>query len=427
MRRIKGARDLVFDSIVAVTDLVQKTHTEVSNRWTDRASMIEGVEPIARSVNAVQLTGAAANYAAIRLVSRGIGAVVKAVTDPFLDEDVSEFGTPMRRDAAGSLPWWIDHAEGTLNGFFGSHLARSGNGLDLGMTLRHDGTAVTAEQLRDVLSEPTSKVCVFVHGLSATEWSWVLYAQQLWGDPQVCYGTKLREDLGYTPLYVRYNSGRHVSDNGQALADLLDTLHEHYPVPINQLALVGHSMGGLVARSAAHQGASRSWAQSLKHVFCIGSPHLGAPLEKGAHVLSSVLQKIPAAGASVPAAMIDARSDGIKDLRHGYTIEPEWRGEDATEILHDNRHNVPLADGVSYYAVAATITADPEHPAGRLLGDLLVRVPSASGEATQPERRVAFHSSQVFAGMNHLHLANHPAVYEVLRACLEPDEDATGS
>jgi len=348
-----------------------------------------------------------------------VGAVLRVVTDPFLGDE-AETATPLRRDALGTLPWWVDHLEGTVNGFVGDHLARRGNGLDLGMRLRHEGRAVAPDALSRSLPETTPKVCVFVHGLSATEWSWVLYADRVWGDPSTCYASKLCEDLGYTPLFVRYNSGRHVSENGRALSELIAAVCAHYPVPIEQLALVGHSMGGLVARSAAHEGqrSKARWIDRLQHVFCIGSPHLGAPLEKGVHLLSAALRWIPAAGASVPAAVIDGRSDGIKDLRHGYTTDDEWRSADPDAPLHDNRHDVPLVDGVTYSAVGGTITRDPDHPVGRLLGDLLVRKPSASGDAPDPARRVRFHSREVFPGMNHLQLANHPAVYELLRSTL---------
>jgi len=419
MRRLRGLRDLVFDGIEAVTHLVQHTHTEVAERWTKRAGMLESAKPLADSVHDVHMAGAALNYASIRTVSRGVGAVLRVTTDPFLHGD-DQLTTPLSRDALGTLPWWLDHLEGTLNGFVGDHLARRGNGLDLGMTLRHEGRPFAPEDIPQILPDATSKICVFVHGLSATEWSWVLYADRVWGDPASCYASKLREDLGYTPLFVRYNSGRHVSHNGRALAELLDEISVHYPVPIEEIALVGHSMGGLVTRSAVHHGsrAKSRWLLPLSQVFCIGSPHLGAPLEKGAHILAALLRRIPAAGATVPAAVIDSRSDGIKDLRHGYTTEEEWRGEDSGAWLHDNRHEIPPVDGVTYNAIAATITRDPENPAGKLLGDLLVRKPSAAGQSPDPDRRVRFHSRQVFPQMNHLQLANHPAVYELLRNAL---------
>jgi len=65
--------------------------------------------------------------------------------------------------------------------------------------------------------------------------------------------------------------------------------------------------------------------------------------------------------------------------------------------------------------LAATVPRDPDHPLGRLLGDLVVRLPSASGEAHEPARRIRCSSVAVFSGMNHLDIANHPDVYEALR------------
>jgi triacylglycerol lipase len=411
---------LVFDGIEAVTDLVQKTHTEVAQRWTKRASLIEGVQPIADSVHSIHMASANINYATIRGVSRTVGALLQAATDPFLP-DAEERPTPLRLDAAGTLPWVLDHLETSLNGFIGDHLSRRGNALDLGMSLRHDGQAIRPEDLRGRLEQASPKICIFVHGLSATEWSWVLYADRIWGNSSTCYASKLQEDLDYTPLFVRYNSGRHVSENGRALSELIEQVCAHYPVKIEDIALIGHSMGGLVVRSAAHEANANEamrWRHQLRHVVCIGSPHLGAPLEKGAHILSAILSKIPAAGATVPAAVINTRSDGIKDLRHGYITDKEWQGEDPDALLHDNREDLPMVPGVSYSAIAGTITRDPEHPAGQLFGDLLVRKPSASGEASAPDRHVKFHSRHVFQNMNHLQLANHPAVYEMLRDTL---------
>ena len=175
MRRIKGARDLIFDGIEAVTDLVEKTHVDVARRWTDRVGLVQGAQPIAESVHGVHMAGAAMNYEAVRLVSRGVGAVLRTVTDPLL-ADGPEAATPLCQDAQGTLPWVLDHVEGTLNGFVGDHLARRGNRLDLGMHLRRDGRPVEPGELPQVLSTATPRVVVFVHGLSATEWSWVVDA-----------------------------------------------------------------------------------------------------------------------------------------------------------------------------------------------------------------------------------------------------------
>ena len=271
-KRWKGARDLVFESVELVSRLVEKTQREESERWTERVALLEPVAPLARGVNALHLTGAAITHTSIRMVARTVGVVARGATDPFLDEaddaDDAGTGTPIREDAMGTRSWWIDHVESALNGLYGDFLAERENALDLGMTLRDDGRVVPIEELGAVLSEPSPRVAVFVHGLTATEWSWSVEAQRFWGDPATCFGSKLAAD-GFTPLYLRYNTGRHISDNGRALDELLDAISEAYPVPIEELTLVGHSMGGLVIRSAAHHGAERGarWTSALRHVF----------------------------------------------------------------------------------------------------------------------------------------------------------------
>src|SRR3954452_3248733 len=156
-----------------------------------------------------------------------------------------------------------------VNGLLGDALERDGSPLALPMAFRVDG-----EVVRDV--DPGRRPVVFLHGLGETEFSW------RWGGEP--YGSRLP---GRTPLYVRYNTGRHVSENGAALDALLDTLPE-----VDDLAIVGHSMGGLLARSACHQGALRgaAWTRHVRHVISLGTPHLGAPLAQGVHVLTAGLQ-----------------------------------------------------------------------------------------------------------------------------------------
>jgi len=180
-------------------------------------------------------------------------------------------------------------------------------------------------------------------------------------------------------------------------------------------------MGGLVARSAAYYGKTSDapWIGCLRHVFCIGSPNLGAPLEKAANMLGFLLRSINTVGTQVPAEILNSRSSGIKDLRFGYTLDEEWEGADPDTFLKNNRLNAPLVDGVGYYFIAATITQDEDHPLGILFGDILVRVPSASGKTCEPAGRIPFSSGFVFSGMDHMHLANHPDVYKVIKQSLE--------
>ncbi len=288
------------------------------------------------------------------------------------------------------------------------------------MTLRHQGKAVDPESLGDVLADPTGRVVVFVHGLSCTEWQWGIYSERFYERRGVTFGKRLAEDLGFTPLFLRYNTGRHISENGQDLSALLDRIVEQYPVPIEEIALVGHSMGGLVSRSAAHYGKAHdaNWITSLKHLFCIGSPHLGAPLEKATNALTSLLSQFDVAGTQVPAELLNARSAGIKDLRYGYIVDDEWLDRDPDAFWEDHRQEIPLVDHVSYYAIGSSLGGTPDHPVSQLLGDMMVRLPSAHGEHPEEHRRLHFHMKQYFPRVQHLTLMNHPDVYEQLKTWL---------
>ncbi|MGB5702304.1 MAG: hypothetical protein WBM48_05780 [Polyangiales bacterium] len=429
MKRVRGFIDLVFDVVEETTNLVERTHDAVVDRSARRFAPIEPAKSTAEIVTGVHKAISSVTFESIRFLNGASRLAVNAAADvaeagmeQSMEPGSAELATPIQSSAAGTVSWYVDYAQASINGFWGDHLARKNSRLDLGMTLRHHGRHLpaTREAFAEAFPNPTPKLCVFVHSLAGTEWLWSLSSEAHYGDPDVTFGTRLRDDLGYTPIYLRYNTGLHISENGKRLAKMLSEVLETYPVPVDEIALVGHSMGGLVARSAAHYGREHGepWAKHLRHVACIGSPHLGAPLEKAVNVFTSVLKRVEAAGAQVPAALLDARSAGVKDLRYGYTVEEEWAGKDPDEVFADARRNIPLVEGVGYYFLAATISRDPEHPLGQLLGDLMVRLPSALGEHPEPDRKIHFSGGTVFPGMNHIHIANHPEVYDALRDLL---------
>ena len=429
MRRIRGFIDLVFDVVEETTNLVQRTHDAVVDRSVRRFAPVEPATSTAKVITGVETAIAGGVFGSIRVINgitrisvNALADVAEAGLEEPSDSTAIELATPIRSSAAGTASWYVDYLQASINGFWGDHLSRRNSRLDLGMSLRHHGRHLpaTSEAFAAAFPNPTPKVCIFVHSLAATEWLWSLSSEEHYGDPDVTFGTRLLDDLGFTPIYLRYNTGRHISENGRALAKLITEVIEAYPVPVDEIALVGHSMGGLVARSAAHYAREHEepWVAQLRHVACIGSPHLGAPLEKAVSVLTGVLRNVEAAGAQVPAALLDSRSAGVKDLRYGYTVDEEWAGKDPDEVFADARRNVPLVDGVGYYFLAATIARDPAHPLGQLLGDLMVLLPSASGEAPEQARRIHFSGGAVLPGMNHVHIVNHPDVYEALRHLL---------
>jgi pimeloyl-ACP methyl ester carboxylesterase len=420
LRRWYGLKRLVFDTFHHTTSFVQKTEEGVAERTLRKLDLVPPVGRAARAVVSVQQLISRGVYASIRGVGRGVDAVTEIPFRIALDEETTpDHGPPLDSDATGSAAWIADSAQAALTGFFGDRLEQHKNPLAESMSLRHEGqeVQVTPEGLRQAFPEATGKLVVLVHGLTCTEWCWSFQARERWGDPRMNYGAALARDLKMTPLFVRYNSGRHISDNGWDLAELLGRLIEAWPVPVKEISLLGHSMGGLVARSAAHQAAQGGapWVTRLRRVIAVGSPHLGAPLEKAVNAMTYTLKRVDAAGAQVPAQVLDLRSAGIKDLRFGYTIKDEWKDRDPDALLEDNRKEIPLLDGVAYAFVASTLARDPKHPVGSLLGDLLVRLPSATGQHPEPARRVPFHLGSIHGGISHLTLANHPDVYEVIR------------
>ncbi len=300
-------------------------------------------------------------------------------------------------------------AMAALNGVWGDSLARDAAHVALELTVRERGIEVETDSvgLANAFPHATPRLVVFVHGLCEDEHAW-----RIGGRPS--YGRRLRDEHGYTPVYVRYNTGLHVSDNGRRLAEVLDHVVRGWPTEVHELVLIGHSMGGLVARSACHYGAKdgRAWVDPVRHVFCLGTPHLGAPLERAANRAGWVLGRLPETRPF--ADVLNRRSAGIKDLRYGSCIEEDWCDCDPDEYLGDRCNEVPFLPAANYYFIGATLSRNPDSA----IGDLLVQYVSASGNG--PKRRIPFEADngRHLPGLSHFHLLNHPAVYDQIAAWL---------
>ena len=389
------------------TDRVHEVHQGIAGR------VFRAVGPAGRPVQVAHDAISGLTYAAVRF---GLGAGARAVG-----------GVAVRRAGGGDLdagrPGRV--ALAIVNGAHGDLLQREVPALALDMTVRVDGRAVPSEPtaLRAAFPDATGRLAVFVHGLTETEDSWAYGAVRHHDDRTVTYGSRLRRDLGFTPVHLRYNTGLHVSDNGRALDALLGDLVAGWPVPVQDVVLVGHSMGGLVARSALHQAAggtarARGWTSLVRDTITLGSPHLGAPLERGVHRLTALLDRVPETRPL--ARLLTLRSVGIKDLRRGTLVEADWAGRDLDALLPGRHTAVPLHDGARHFVVLATLSRNPAGRTAELLGDLLVPPRSATGD-TGNDDRLAFPPDHVhrIGGLNHLDLLDHPLVYARIRAWLE--------
>jgi pimeloyl-ACP methyl ester carboxylesterase len=320
-----------------------------------------------------------------------------------------------------------------LNGLVGDRLEREHEELSTRMTLRHGGRELplSREHLSEAYPRASGELVVFVHGLCESEAAWWLGAERLWADPGSSHGSRLQAELGVAPLYVRYNTGLHTSENGARLATLLERLVDAWPVDVDELTLVGHSMGGLVIRSACQlaEREGQAWTAALRRCVYLGAPHLGAPLEKAANVAAWGLAGLPETRPI--AKILNARSAGIKDLRYGALVEDDWCKRDPDALLTDSCGDVPLIETADHYCLCATVTRDPGAPLGRVLGDLLVLYPSSSGRGGRRGRRIPFgeQNGRHVGPATHFHLLNHPLVYEQLRTWIGScriDEEVRG-
>lgn len=354
---------------------------------------------------------------ALQSAARGAGLAAAAVSDGRgLDE------TPAARVGLS-----------ILNGAHGDLVSREAPTLALAMTVRAGGRDVPLDRaaVHAAFARASSRLVVFLHGLTEHEGAWCFRAATHHGRRDTTYGTLLERDIGVTPVFLRYNTGLHISDNGRALSDLLASLVALWPVRAEDVVLIGHSMGGLVARSALHLARSGTpdaepWTELVRDTVTLGAPHLGAPLERSVHRLTHTLARLPETRPI--ARLLATRSVGIKDLRHGTLVEDDWTGRDLDSRTGGRHTHVPLHDGARHFVVLATLAREQDSPTSRLLGDLLVPPRSALGD-TGDDARLAFPLDHVHhvGGLHHFDLLNHPLVYERIRAWLLQRPTPVGS
>lgn len=388
---LRGASRVVVDAIAGMTRLIEAIHTNIAKTPTRLAGALVG--------GAVNGTTSAV-YTSIRGVIRAVGE-----------------GVDLALGAVAPGPGHIESAAAresviaALNGMVGDYLAETANPLAVTMHLRRDGKPLelTRAGLAAQIQVPSSKVLVLVHGLCRNDRGW-----QRGGHD---HGAELARDLAYTAAYLHYNTGLHVSTNGRAFAQTLEELVASWPVPLKEVSILAHSMGGLVARSAYHyaSAAGHAWPRKLRKLVFLGTPHHGAPLERAGHWFSLLLEATPY---TAPFALLGKmRSAGITDLRHGYVLEEDWKGCDRFGNRCESCRTLPLPRRVKCYTIAATIGHARSPCRDQLIGDGLVPVASALGEHRDSRRRLAFPRSRQWTatGTSHVGLLRSGQVYERIR------------
>ena len=230
----RGATRLAFDAVGEIARIVEGMHANIA-----AAPLPWGESTDGRTRGITGLV-----YGSIRLLNSAAGLGV--------DRALALFDRPPLGQAPLPQPQW-DAVLSALNGVLGDHLVECENPLAIPMQLRRGGRPI----------EPGwpslgGKLLLLVHGLCMNDRQWRRKGHD--------HGAALARELGYTPLYLFYNSGRHVSENGRELAVLLEEFVVAFPTPVEEITILAHSMGGLVARSAGHLAVEEglSWPRQLR-------------------------------------------------------------------------------------------------------------------------------------------------------------------
>jgi PGAP1-like protein len=369
-------------------ELVVRTVRDTHLAWADRARSAwggptSGVSRLAGSLHRGVAGGVYAGLGVgLRATSRGLGMLAERDLGPALEDT-----------AQGRF------LSAAANGLIGDRLARERPRLAVPFAVRRDGRDVPLHpgDLATAFPDATGNVALLLHGLAESEYAFDRHRDRV----GATYADTLAE-LGWSPVLLRANSGLALRENGVALAGLVATLVEAWPVAVARLTLVGHSMGGLVIRAACSvaSDADQPWTDLLTDVVTLGTPHLGAPLAGGVGVGASVLGRLPESAAF--GRILDQRSVGVLDLEAGL-------GDEAPALPH-----------VRYHLVSATLTRSVRHPVGRALGDLLVRQPSAYGVSRRHPGLFPDADRLNLPRSGHFDLLNHPRVHEALRDWLGP-------
>lgn len=391
LKELRGASRLAIDATERVTSVVESMHQTIAS---GPAVLGRPFEVPARIMTKLA-------YGSVRAVTRLVGASIDgalATLDGITPEGFASLPGPERAAVIAAL-----------NGVLGDYLAETDNALAIEMALRHAGRDVALESGQVDLSvpEPTTRLVLLVHGSSMHDGQWTQQGHD--------HGAGLARDLGLTPIYALYNSGLHVSTNGRKLADLVERLVAAWPVAVEEITIVGHSMGGLVARSACFyaEGSAATWRHKLRRLVCIGTPHHGAALERAGNLVEPLLG---VSRYSEPLSRLGRlRSAGVTDLRYGSVLDQDWQWRDRFAIDGDVREALALPEGVKCCAVAGTTAKASQR---RLPGDGLVAVDSALGRHADPGRRLAFDEPHTFIayGTGHIALLASRDVYDKLRA-----------
>lgn len=386
---LQGITHLIIDATIGVTDIVEAMHKQVVH------------PPLLPSTRIQKLisTIARVTFKTIRWNTKFIGNSISKFLKQ-LTPLVGKIKDSEKKEIILSI----------LNGVIGDHLEKKRNPLELNMEFRYQSKTLQIDSKNFKKKHPkiTGKIILMIHGscMSSLQWTRNNYN----------HGEILAQELDKTLIYLNYNSGKHISTSGKNLNESLEELIENWPIPVEELTIISHSMGGLVTRSALYyaEQTKKEWTKYLKKVVFLGTPHHGSPIEKIGNYLDVLLESIPYAKPFAKLGKV--RSAGITDLRYGNITDEDWKNKNRFELKGDQRQVIKLPKNIDFYSVAAIL----DNKTSKILGDSLVDLKSALGQHKDADKNLDFKKENTFVlyQNNHLDLLNNHEITEKLKVWL---------
>jgi pimeloyl-ACP methyl ester carboxylesterase len=374
---LQGVSSLIVDATLGITDLTETMHKRIVHPPFLPSTPIQNT-----ITNIAGFTFKNIKWST-KLIGKGLNNLLVKLT-PFL----GELKTSDKKEAILSV----------LNGVIGDYLVEKRNPLQIKMEFRHlaKPIIINPKSLVDTYPKINGKILLMVHGSCMNDIQWTQKKHN--------HGTSISKGLHKTPVYLNYNSGLHVSQNGKELNLLLEELVLQWPVPVEEINIVSHSMGGLVSRSALYYGLQqkKTWTAHIKKIVFLGTPHHGAPLERIGNYIDVILEAIPYAKPFARLGKI--RSAGVTDLRYGNLVDEDWLNKDRFKLQRDKRQNIPLPKNVECYSIAGSVGREANLLSTKIMGDNMVEVKSALGIHKKPSKNLNFKKENTFIVYENTHV-----------------------
>lgn len=293
-------------------------------------------------------------------------AFKEAVENTLKSFEIAKESIPIAKDYAYKF---LYENKGISSVIGSSHHNQFGmSSIELSFRLQNQDAA-PEEVWKDFKNSQMQKLVLLIPGLFCDETLWENEAE----NSNLKIVSLLRE-LGYYPVFIRFNPGLHISSNGKKLSHLLGGFCKY--LESEKLNVISYSQGGLIFRSALYyeREFNYKWREKIAKVLFISSPDRGSYLEKIGFWIGFLFEISPNLALKIIGMLGNLRSDGIKDLSHGIIREEDWKTSKQVRRYATKSYYGEL-DDIDAYQIYS-LFSNKEDWFSVLLGDGIIEKPS---------------------------------------------------